>query len=52
MLQLLHILEEWTKALDEGEEIDLIYTDFQKAFDSVQHQRLLSKLTLWTPGDG
>ena len=43
-LQLLHVLEEWTKALDEGEEIDVIYTEFQKAFDSVPYQRLLSKL--------
>ena len=34
-LQLLHVLEEWTKDLNEGEEIHVIYTDFQKSFDSV-----------------
>ena len=30
--------------LDEGGQIDIIYTDFEKAFDKVPHQRLISKL--------
>ena len=30
--------------IDEGGEVDLIYLDFMKAFDSVPHKRLLSKL--------
>ena len=42
--QLLHTLEEWTTWLDQGEKVDVVYLDFQKAFDSVPHQRLLSKL--------
>ena len=42
--QLLEALEEWTSLLDEGNSIDVIYFDFAKAFDSVPHQRLLSKL--------
>ena len=30
--------------IDDGESIDIIYTDFAKAFDSVPHQRLLEKV--------
>ncbi|KAK3086726.1 hypothetical protein FSP39_022531 [Pinctada imbricata] len=43
-LQLLSVLEKWTNALDEGNPIDCIYMDFQKAFDTVPHRRLISKL--------
>jgi len=44
-LQLLHVLEEWTKILDDGGSLDCIYLDFMKAFDTVSHYRLLKKLT-------
>jgi len=37
-------LDKWTKLLDEGRQVDVIYTDFEKAFDKVHHKRLLSKL--------
>ena len=43
-LQLLNVLDDWTEELDNGHIIDIIYTDFQKVFDSVPHKRLLSKL--------
>ena len=43
-LQLLTVLEEWTKALDMGYTVDCIYIDCKKAFDTVPHRRLLGKL--------
>ena len=43
MTQLLITLELWTEILDSGVSLDCIYVDFKKAFDSVPHQRLLSK---------
>ena len=42
--QLLIVLHELGRTLDAGKEIDLIYLDFSKAFDSVAHQKLLFKL--------
>ena len=44
VLQLLNVLDAWTASLDNGGNIDAIYTDFEKAFDKVPHIRLLSKL--------
>jgi hypothetical protein len=42
--QLLKVCDDWTRALDSGKQVDVIYTDFEKAFDKVPHKRLLSKL--------
>ena len=42
--QLLCVMEMWTNSLNSREEIDCIYLDFQKAFDTVPHARLISKL--------
>ena len=36
--------EEITKWIDVGSPVDIIYLDFQKAFDKVPHQRLPHKL--------
>ena len=44
VLQLLHVLDTWVKNFNEGGQIDVIYTDFAKAFDKVPHCRLISKL--------
>ena len=44
LTNLLHCLEEVTSILDSGECVDILYLDFAKAFDKVQHKRLLSKL--------
>ena len=44
-LQLLTVLEDWTKSLDEGANIDVIYMDYMKAFDTVPHKRLCSKMS-------
>ena len=42
--QLLEFLEEITEAVYNGDEVDIIYLDFCKAFDKVPHKRLLKKI--------
>ena len=44
LTNLLCFLEEITKWVDDGSPVDVIYLDFQKAFDKVPHQRLIRKL--------
>ncbi len=34
-------------SIEKGIAIDVLYTDFSKAFDTVQHTRLISKLTAY-----
>ena len=51
MTQLLTVLENWTLTIDTGHPVDVIYLDFKKAFDSVPHQRLLTKLKSFGIGD-
>ena len=46
ILQLLIILDKWTEILDKGGYVDVIYCDFQKAFDTVPHKRLIDILKL------
>ena len=43
-LQLLNYIDKCVKTIAEGGIIDTIYFDFAKAFDSVPHRRLISKL--------
>ena len=45
--QLLLVMEDLTKFIEDGHPIDTVYLDFKKAFDSVPHQRLLSKLAAY-----
>ena len=40
----LMFLEEITKWVDDGSPVDVVYLDFQKAFDKVPHQNCLLKL--------
>ncbi|MES9884550.1 MAG: reverse transcriptase family protein [Sedimenticola sp.] len=42
--QLLEVCEKWTEELDSKNNVDVIFLDFQKAFDSVPHQRLFKKM--------
>lgn len=42
--QLIDVCDKWTEELDNKNNIDVIYLDFQKAFDSVPHKRLIKKL--------
>ena len=44
LTQLLTCLNDWTKCVDTGDGVDIIYLDFAKAFDSVPHGKLLYKL--------
>ena len=44
VLQLLKVVARWTEILDKGGMIDVIYCDFQKAFDTVPHKRLMEVL--------
>ena len=44
VLQLINVLDNWTLGLDNGNYTDVIYMDFQKAFDTVPHNRLINKL--------
>ena len=50
LTNLLCFFEEITKWVDDGSPVDVIYLDFQKAFDRVPHQRVI--LTLKSHGMG
>ena len=43
-MQLLRMVNYQTDYLDAGKNIDVLYLDFQKAFDKVPHKRLMYKL--------
>jgi Reverse transcriptase (RNA-dependent DNA polymerase) len=42
--QLVQVIDKWTQILHEGGSVDVIHLDSAKAYDTVPHQRLLSKL--------
>ena len=41
------MIEELAKSLDDRKQVDIVFLDFAKAFNSVPHQSLLLKLVLW-----
>ena len=43
---LLEVLDYWTLTIDDGVPVDVLYIDFEKAFDKVQHNLLLDKLKI------
>ncbi len=42
--QLIAVMDKWTEILEDGGNIDTLYLDFRKAFDTVPHIRLFKKL--------
>ncbi|CAM4653796.1 unnamed protein product [Lepidochelys kempii] len=45
LINLLEFFEGVNKHVDKGDPVDIVYLDFQKAFNKVPHQRLLHKLS-------
>ncbi|CAM5114322.1 unnamed protein product [Eretmochelys imbricata] len=45
LTNVLEFFEGVNKHVDKGDPVDIVYLDFQKAFDKVPHQRLLCKLS-------
>jgi hypothetical protein len=48
-LQLLNCTNNWINCLDQKKSVDVVYIDFQKAFDTVVHSKLLHKLEAILP---
>lgn len=44
LTQLLHHMDEVLKSLENGKNVDVVYLDFAKAFDKVDHQILMKKV--------
>ena len=44
VLQLIKVIDEWSKNFEANNQTDVIYLDFRKAFDTVPHKKLLIKL--------
>lgn len=44
LTNLLETFEAWTESLDIGFDVDAIFLDYQKAFDTVPHRRLIHKM--------
>ena len=42
--QLINVIDDWAKSLDDKKQIDIFILDFEKAFDTVPHELLKSKL--------
>jgi len=42
---MIHVMNDWTKHLDQGRSVNNVYMDFMKAFDEVSHKYFLHKLS-------
>ena len=51
LIQQLEIIDHWTESFDLDTQIDCIYFDFKKAFDSVSHELLIHKLKSYNISD-
>ena len=47
VIQLIKMFDQWSDSLKVGQQIDVIYTDLEKAFDKVPHQRLVQKIKFY-----
>lgn len=50
VLQLVTVVDKWTRILDEGGAVDVAYCDFQKVCDTVPHKRLMEKIKSYNVG--
>ena len=50
LTNLVEFFEDVTSSVDRGEPVDVVYLDFQKAFDKVPHKRLVYKLKAYGIG--
>lgn len=44
-IKLLTVMDKWTEILEKVESIGVVYFDFQKAFDTVTHRKLIELMT-------
>ena len=47
LTNLLESIETWTKIVDNGTPLDIVYCDYRKAFDTVSHRHLIRKLSAY-----
>ena len=47
VLQLIDVMEDWSNYVENDESWDTVYLDFEKAFDSVPHERLLRNVSAY-----
>lgn len=48
---LVRLVDQWMKCIDQGDLVGTLFIDFRKAFDMVDHTRLIQKLTFYKVSD-